>query len=223
MIPDEILIPFLISIISLDTTHFLQSNFSKTVISCIVIGYIIGDMHLGLLMGIAFQPLWLAIIPVGGTFFPEGEISTMYFLWLLVLAIESGLSLVSLFFPTIVMIFLFGLLGGLFTTINRKLNSRIIILNESKEKYINPAFYVILGLLTHVLFWTFTLYILSRPLLKLMILAADFPVLTLPVKWTTVSLMGLGIAMLVNLGKARQYKSEIILGIALGGMGIWLI
>ena len=220
---ETMFIPALIAIISLDTTHVLQSNISKPIISCVIIGAILGDIHLGLLMGIVFQPIWLAMVPVGGTFFPEGEIATMYFLWLLEISLQSGYSLASLFFPTVILIIIFALSGGLITTLSRKMNARMILLNESKEKFINPAIYIFTGIITHIAFWTLILILLRGPLLSLMHMLADIKILVLPVKWTMAGVLALGIAQLINLRKVQKYKMEVLIGAVLGGIGIWLI
>ena len=220
---ETMFIPALIAIISLDTTHVLQSNISKPIIGCVIIGAILGDIHLGLLMGVVFQPIWLAMVPVGGTFFPEGEIATMYFLWLLEISLQSGYSLASLFFPTVILIIIFALMGGLITTMNRKINARLILFNETKEKFINPAIYLSIGIITHIILWTLILILLRLPLLSLMNIMADIKILVLPVKWTMASVLALGIAQLINLRKVQKYKMEVLIGAVLGGIGIWLI
>jgi mannose/fructose/N-acetylgalactosamine-specific phosphotransferase system component IIC len=59
------------SIISLDIHVFFQSAISQPLISATLIGWLCGDIMLGVQLGMLFQLLWISSLPVGAVIPPE--------------------------------------------------------------------------------------------------------------------------------------------------------
>jgi PTS system mannose-specific IIC component len=70
---ENILLGLLGSLLILDTTIVLQSLISQPLFTCSIIGWILGDIQLGLQLGVYLQILWLSMIPVGTAIIPEGN------------------------------------------------------------------------------------------------------------------------------------------------------
>lgn len=67
----------LIGFLGLDTTVAFQVLVSQPLFSCTILGWLYGDLALGIETGLMMQLLWLNIIPAGATIFPEGNIGSM--------------------------------------------------------------------------------------------------------------------------------------------------
>lgn len=61
-------------IVSADTTAALQIMISHPLISCAVVGLILGNFALGFTMGILLELVWLHEIPAGSAIFSEGNV-----------------------------------------------------------------------------------------------------------------------------------------------------
>jgi PTS system mannose-specific IIC component len=70
---ENILIALLGSLLILDTTIVLQSLISQPIFTCTSLGWILGDIQLGLQLGVYLQILWLSIMPIGKSIIPEGN------------------------------------------------------------------------------------------------------------------------------------------------------
>jgi mannose/fructose/N-acetylgalactosamine-specific phosphotransferase system component IIC len=57
--------------LSLDTTAFLQVMASQPIVSGALAGWIVGDPVLGLVLGATLQLVWIGVLPVGATPFPD--------------------------------------------------------------------------------------------------------------------------------------------------------
>jgi len=61
----------------LDTAAVLQVLVSQPLVSGTLIGWLLGDMSLGLQIGLLFQLLWLHQLPVGAVKIPEGNLAAV--------------------------------------------------------------------------------------------------------------------------------------------------
>jgi len=92
-------------IAGLDTTAAWQILLSQPLISCGILGWLLDRPDIGLLVGLMTQLLWLTDVPIGGAWFPEGNLGSLVatalaieFLqtdsfpgfWIMVLAISYG-------------------------------------------------------------------------------------------------------------------------------------
>ncbi|MBD3368198.1 MAG: hypothetical protein GF405_08530 [Candidatus Eisenbacteria bacterium] len=63
--------------LSLDTTAFLQVMVSQPIVSGALAGWIVGDPVLGLVLGAVLQLVWIGVLPVGATPFPDTAPATV--------------------------------------------------------------------------------------------------------------------------------------------------
>ncbi len=98
----------------LDTTAALQILISQPLISCTFLGWLGGDIQLGLHFGLLVQLLWLSQLPVGAAKIPAGNLGS-------IVGVILSLQLKSLFpdYPNIIILaavlsaLLFAYLGSL--------------------------------------------------------------------------------------------------------------
>ncbi len=111
----------LIGILSLDTTIAFQVLLSQPIFSCSILGWLLGDFQLGMEIGAMMQLLWLNVVPVGATVFPEGNLASMVTCALVLHFAPLGQPNTVLLVG-IVMGMGVSFLGDRFTVYDRKLN-----------------------------------------------------------------------------------------------------
>lgn len=75
--PEILLISLIAGLIAIDTASGWQVMISQPVVSCPLIGLLLGDLQLGLLMGILLELPWLINIPLGGVHGSEGNLGAI--------------------------------------------------------------------------------------------------------------------------------------------------
>jgi len=86
------------ALIYLDRTHALQMMISRPVVTGPIIGFLAGDVSMGLLMGAIIELLWIRDIPVGSFVPPDETILTVLVASVGVLPLQvSGMKEISLF------------------------------------------------------------------------------------------------------------------------------
>ena len=70
-----LLIALLAGIVSMDTTSGPQFLISEPIVSCPIIGFLLGAQETGLTMGIFFQLLWLGYLPLGTVHFIDSNMA----------------------------------------------------------------------------------------------------------------------------------------------------
>lgn len=128
------LISLLIGFLGLDTTIAFQVLISQPIFACSILGWLLGDIAMGIEIGIMMQLLWLNIIPAGASVFPEGNVASMV---TCVIAIQFA----HLGIPNIVFTVAFGIgivvsyAGAWLTVMDRKLNGYFLNLTlQAAEK-----------------------------------------------------------------------------------------
>jgi mannose/fructose/N-acetylgalactosamine-specific phosphotransferase system component IIC len=219
----EILLPLVIALLSLDDTHFFQGNFGRPLIGGIIIGFLCGNIALGLLIGAMMQPLWLASIPAGGTYFPEGGIATMYSVFMASGLIEKQIPMDNFLFPLILFAVLLGGLGGLFSVANRHFNTWLFNLHEKKGR-IRPANrYIMLGVLIHFSFWGLILNLIRIPSSVSLRYLSSLELLRLPSHWTFLGIISLGLIFLIRENELKNHWLESSMAMVLGGLTAWFL
>jgi PTS system mannose-specific IIC component len=66
-----------IGLLALDTTIAFQILLSQPIFACPIVGWILGNPQLGFEVGLILQLLWLHLLPVGSSIFPEGNLASM--------------------------------------------------------------------------------------------------------------------------------------------------
>ncbi len=72
-----ILLFFAGGIVGLDTTAAWQILLAHPLISSTILGWIFGNLQLGLFFGVLMELIWLKDVPVGGAKFPEGNLGSL--------------------------------------------------------------------------------------------------------------------------------------------------
>ena len=65
----------LAGIVAMDTTAGPQLMISEPIVACTVLGLLLGRPELGIMLGILFQFLWLAYLPLGGSGFTDNNMA----------------------------------------------------------------------------------------------------------------------------------------------------
>lgn len=65
------------SLLALDTTAVLQILISQPIVTGAILGWLLGDVSLGLHIGLLLQLLWLNQMPVGAAKIPEGNLASI--------------------------------------------------------------------------------------------------------------------------------------------------
>jgi len=218
----DLAIFLIIATLSLDNTHIFQGNFGRPIVGGIIIGLLIGNLPLGLLFGVIFQPLWLAIIPVGGTFFPEGGIATMYMLWQTNNLIKSGIQLEEIIFPAILLTVAFAIFAGSISLIERKINTRLLISHEKKSKLWPAYLYISWGIFFHLFSWLLIMFLLSGPVNQLLKQITSIEQLQLPIAWSTLGTLSIGLVLLIREEESKRHWKEAAFATIMGGALFWL-
>ncbi len=204
--PEKMNIAFLsalISFLSLDTTVAFQVLISSPIFACPIIGWVLGDVQLGLEMGFLFQLLWLAKIPAGSATVPEGNLASMIATAIVVMNrdFSYGNSLLTVTFLLCIFI---SLAGAGITLVYRKLNAHFLdwLVRQVRKNQFRFLFWIEL-LSIVVYFWllfllTYLVFYLVEP--KLLLAAAKIGALfekqLVIIKPT---IFGLGVAMVLPL------------------------
>lgn len=110
------------ALVAQDTTAGPQLLFSEPLVAGPVVGWVLGDFHLGLVIGIAAQLIWSGAVPAGSTFFLDVNVGTVC---AVVVAIVVGKTLLAMAVSLLWMIPV-GLLGSALTALNRRINARLV-------------------------------------------------------------------------------------------------
>lgn len=115
----------IIGIIALDTTIAFQILLSQPIFACPIIGWLLGNPQLGFEIGVIMQLLWLHILPVGSTVFPEGNIASMV---ICAISIQfDHLPYPNLVFTAAVLLgVLVSYAGAWMTVLDRKINGALL-------------------------------------------------------------------------------------------------
>ncbi len=138
-----LLLSGIISFLALDTTIAFQVLISSPLFACPILGWLMGDVKLGLELGFLFQLLWLGRIPAGAVIVPEGNFASMIAAALVLLYRDIGFpnSLLTVAFVEGILV---SYLGALVTLYYRKINSYLLNLSlvqvERLHFRILPAF-----------------------------------------------------------------------------------
>ena len=164
-------------IVALDTTAALQILISHPLVSCSMIGLLLGNFPLGFTIGIILELIWLSELPVGAATFSEGNIGSTVASAVAIITFEQTTRIS----PSIALSLLVGLfiahVGGRLVILMRQINSyfynNLLSRNTITEKhvarthYLGIAFSFLLGaLLTAAGFVTFG-YFIVPPLVAL--------------------------------------------------------
>ena len=217
---ENIYIGLIGSLLVLDTTVAFQFLISQPLIACTVLGWFLGDIQLGVQVGMYLQLLWLSSMPVGAAIIPEGNIAAIV-ITALVFRYNSNYENFNII---LICSLLFGIgvsyLGGELVVFLRKTNQYLLqnvlsLARRGKLNLLNVINY--LGLVFH--------YTLMFILIVLAMYLGDFLfkyIVNLPVEWDkyfkygVMSLIGIGAGLVLSVFKEKMYHLLIAGGLVIG-------
>jgi len=209
-------------LLALDTTAVLQILISQPLVAGTILGWVLGDVQLGMQMGLLLQLLWLNQLPVGAAKIPQGNLASII---AVILIFRLDMFLDSYLNILLLLVILYTLLVShlgikLMTTIRnwniRLLNRAIGCLDNGRISALGRI--NILALLLHFVTVAGAIYIsvfLGQFVFKYLI-----PVI--PMEWDTyaryieIAVIGSGIGLTLNLYKEKKNLKFLALGAALG-------
>jgi PTS system mannose-specific IIC component len=213
--------------VALDTTAAFQIMSARPLVSCSIIGCLLGDFSLGFILGILLELLWLNELPIGGAFFAEGNLGAVVTASIGILAAhQTGRNVLALALALIagtLISLTSGYMVVLMRRINGRLYERLLFRNNLSFKHVSRTqwagigFNFIIGLfLTGILAFIFGLQ-LFPPIIK-----------AIPTTWDNYArpiggaFLGIGCATLWTLFVDRKQWLWLILGLAGGALAFAL-
>ena len=225
----EILIICLLGgIIAADTTAAFQILVSHPLVACSIAGLLLGDVNLGLTIGILFELPWLYEIPVGGVRFCEGNVGSMVaaalaVIWSRQFSMPNAVLFVSIVWGIIVAYF-----GGTLVVLYRHFNTRLIHKADQAAERGSCAgvsfnhmqgvlFSMVLGIIVTIAALCVGLELIT-PLFEALPANADsYFTFTKPL------FIGIGLGVMAVLFINRKTKNAIAAGIAVGVLLVILL
>lgn len=215
--------------IALDTTAVLQGLISQPLVAGIVLGWLSGNLVLGMHVGLLMQLLWLNQLPVGAAKIPEGNLASIIAVLLTVrlnILFENSQSI--LIFSVVLYTLLFSWLGTLLTTFMRSVNIRLFdFAFRALEK---ERIYALGGIHIAALLIQF---VLQAALVYLAVLVGQTALrellIALPAEWNNavryieLAVIGSGVGMTLALYKEKKEVYLLIVGAALGILFIFVM
>ncbi len=112
-------------IVALDTTAAMQVLISRPLVSCSIVGLLLGSFAMGFLAGLIFELLYLDELPVGGALFTEGNVGATIAAALAIL-LEQRIGRPDLVVPMAALAgILMSMAGAQMVVLMRTINTRI--------------------------------------------------------------------------------------------------
>jgi len=217
---ENIYIGLIGSLLVLDTTVAFQFLISQPLIACTLLGWFLGDIQLGVQVGMYLQLLWLSSMPVGAAIVPEGNIAAIVITAFVIRYNSNHENFNIILICGLLYGILVSYLGGELVVLFRKANhfflQKVLALaRKGKLNVLNVINY--LGLVFH--------YSLMFILIVLAMFLGDFLfkyVLTIPLEWDkyfkygVMSLIGIGAGLVLSIFKERKYHLLIAGGLVIG-------
>jgi mannose/fructose/N-acetylgalactosamine-specific phosphotransferase system component IIC len=219
---DNIWIGLIGSLLALDTTIVFQFLVSQPLVTASILGWLMGDLQLGIQVGFYLQLLWLRNIPVGGAVVPEGNVAAIV-TTTLVLRYNMDMAYIN---SVIVLGVIYGIglsyIGGELVVFYRKLNVNFLkwTLNGlAKGRSDRLSLAPFASLMVHFILMFLLIYTgigLGD------ILFARIPIL--PVFWDEyfryglIAILGIGVGLVISLYKQKDDRLLLAIGFLLGGI-----
>jgi mannose/fructose/N-acetylgalactosamine-specific phosphotransferase system component IIC len=134
-----LLIAVLAGIAAMDTTSGPQFLFSEPIVTCPIIGYLLGMPETGLVTGMFFQLLWLGYLPLGTVHFLDSNMAAFITTVSLITAVKifdlQGVYSSEAFILATLFGVIVGFIGMKATTFERKLNCNRFEKSLSQEPF----------------------------------------------------------------------------------------
>ena len=208
------------SLLVLDTTVAFQFLISQPLIACTLLGWFLGDIQLGVHVGMYLQLLWLSSMPVGAAIVPEGNLAAIVIAALVIRYNNNYENFNTILICGLLYGIVVSYLGGELVVLFRKANQHVLqkvlaFARRGKLNILNVINY--LGLLFH--------YTLMLILITLAMYLGDFLynyIQYIPIAWdeyfkyAVMSLIGIGAGLVLSVFKDRLYQRLIMVGLVIG-------
>ena len=210
-------------LVASDTTAALQIMISHPLVSCAVVGFLLGNFPLGFAVGIILELVWLNELPVGAAPFSEGNIgATVAAATAVVLFEQTGRQSPSMALALICGVFI-SIVGGHVVIFMRHVNSKLYsnLLNcknltdrRVRQTHLFGIFLLFINgfLLTAASLFLFAYFLLPKVLYYI---PGSWDKILEPV---SVSFFGVGCGVLLYMFYKREKWWLLIVGV-LGGIG----
>lgn len=217
---DYILIALIGSLIILDTTVAFQSLISQPLITSVIIGYIFGDIELGLKIGFYLQLLWISFIPVGAAIVPEGNVAAIIITTLILKFSKQCDNFYTILVCTTIYGILISYLGAQLVVMYRKAN--IVFVQKATQHILKGDFNYInkinlTALIFHfLLFFIFILFSLFTGSLYFKMIELIPAALDSYFQYGAIAMIGIGIGLILPVYREKYTQYMIIIGIMAG-------
>jgi mannose/fructose/N-acetylgalactosamine-specific phosphotransferase system component IIC len=219
---DLFLISLFGGLLILDTTAVLQILISQPLVSGTLLGWMLGDVSLGLRLGILLQLLWLNQLPVGGAKVPEGNLAAVVAV-ILVFMTKQWLNLYPNILIVGVVLYALGV-SFLGTKLITLIRNRNILFLEKAIAGLETGKVAILGKMTFIALLVHFVWLVAAVLISVWVGQVVFESLlpSVPLQWehaarfVEYAIMGSGVGLTLNLYKEKYIQLHIILGMGIG-------
>ena len=217
---EKIYIGLLGSLLVLDTTVAFQFLISQPLIACPLLGLFLGDMQLGVQIGMYLQLLWLSSMPVGAAIVPEGNIAAIVVTALVIRFNQNYENFNTILVCALLFGVLVSYLGGELVVFYRKKNQFLLqkVLAFAQTGRLNILSVInFVALIFH--------YLLMLILIVLSLYLGDIMfkyVQKIPLEWekyfkfSVMALIGIGAGLVVSIFKEKRLKLIIAIGTIVG-------
>ena len=209
-------------LLALDTTAVMQVLISQPLVSGTILGWLLGDVTLGLHIGILLQFLWLNQLPVGAAKIPEGNLASVIAV-ILVFRLEMFLDAkYNMLILAVILYTLFiSYIGTLLITQLRKWN---ILFLDRVSKLLDEGYVCSLGqinmmaLLMHlgVITGAILISVLFGEQLLSKVISAIPENWNATARYVEIAIIGSGIGLALNFYRDRKNWRFLFLGFILG-------
>ena len=113
-------------IVALDTTAVFQTMISRPMVSCTIIGLILGNVQFGFTIGILLELLYISELPVGAAKFAEGNVGAAAAATIAIISLEHMPNrAISILAISLLLAIFISACGGKLVVLMRRINSRI--------------------------------------------------------------------------------------------------
>lgn len=225
---DYIVVALLGGVIALDKSAFRMLAGEPLVI-CTAAGAYLGELEIGLMMGMIWQLIWMGELPIGAAVIHDGSTGALVSTCIYIKFVQNSGQLAQLLFALALFIgVVSAYMGGSFISDKRNFHNRYLNIMDKFAKEVRPAgveSVFIVGMaeqfLSGAFFASFLCFIFSTLL--------NFTLHRVPVYWDSLFCsmaaitMGIASAVIVDLFWNRKTLPPLLLGLALGFVYLVLI
>lgn len=216
------------ALLALDTTALLQVLISQPLFACTLIGWVCGDVAIGMHIGLLMQLLWLADIPAGAYLVPEGNSGSIIAAILAVNLTYAHTELPHVvILLTIVYTLIFSFIGAKMVKLIRNWNVYILnrVLGDLEKGRLNAIWQMNLSALLLHFLAMFSFIIFGA---YLGIILITFLLNFVPQQWdnfaryTDIAVLGAGAGLVLSLYRGMKMRAVIAFSAVIGTLIVFV-